>query len=72
MVQSMVACGRTSNLAIEKVYAVYGRGQAPGIVCNRMQEDWKLWGGHPKLRASGQAPTAAVAPLAAAAAVADT
>ena len=51
MVVSLVARGHTSDLAIDKVYGVYGRRLAVTEILRRMQKDEKERGGHPELQA---------------------
>ena len=50
MVASLVARGHTSDLAVDKVYAVYGRNQGVTKILQAMQQDRNKRGGHPELR----------------------
>ena len=50
MVSSLVARGHTSDLAIDKIYGVYGRRLGVTEILRRMKADEKERGGHPELR----------------------
>ena len=51
MVVSLVARGHTSDRAVDKIYAVYGRGLGVTAILRKMTADRKLRGGHPELAA---------------------
>ena len=51
MVTSLVLRGHTSDLAIDKVYGVYGRRLWVTVILKAMTRDRKERGGHPELRA---------------------
>ena len=48
VVQKMINAGYTSDLAVDKVYLVYGRSLAVTYILQKMAEDRKT-GGHPEL-----------------------
>ena len=52
MVVSLVARGHTSDLAIDKIYGVYGRKLGVSAILAAMRKDRKEQGGHPELRAA--------------------
>lgn len=49
VVQKMINAGYTSDLAVDKVYLVYGRSLAVTYILQKMAEDRKT-GGHPELQ----------------------
>ena len=52
MIVSLVARGHTSDLAVNKVYGIYGRALGVTEILNRMKRDKKEQGGHRELRAA--------------------
>lgn len=49
VIAGLVRAGHTSNVAIDRIYDVYGRGQSVTNIINRMRRD-RAQGGHPNLR----------------------